>query len=333
LKKGEFVMNDNQGKTKYIPIRQKINERKAEQRKQKAIGFSDLKADFKRSPMIFIGLGGTAFFTMLMGLFIGLAPRITEDGSFILFGGANGIGNVIMGLFFGLLYAAVFPILGEWGVYYWHKRASLRDEGNHIQAWIGYTMTAITGIFVVVTSIAAATVLASLLHTFEAFRAIPEWAQKWTVLVIPIALALHAGANIWYDHVSAWQEERREMERSLQTTTNESENRIMQARLAAKERAAIAAAEEYERAATDGARKAGTEIGKRAWEKDRLTMGGDADGDGIPNVMDSDFEQTQAPTKAALTMRPIPAPIQAKVPVLAGGRAFGDNGNSDPMKG
>lgn len=319
---------NNQPTGKYIPIRQKINERKAEQRKQKAITFSDFKADFKRSPMIFVGLGGSAFFTALMGLFIGLAPRIAEDGTFILFGGAQGWGNVIMGIFFGLLYAITFPILGEWGVYYWHKRASLRDEGNNTQMLIGYAMVGITGMFVVVTAVAAATVLASLLHTFEAFRAIPEWAQKWTVLVIPIAFALHAGSNIWYDHVSAWSEERREMERSLQTAQNEAENRIMQARLKAKEDAAIAAAEAYEQYASAGARKAGREIGERAWRQDKTEMGGDSDGDGIPNVVDSDDGRAQS----AHTL------IQAKVrqdqqqdmnlePVPAG---FGKNGK-DPI--
>lgn len=279
----------------------------------------------KRSPMIFIGLGGSAFFTALMGLFIGLAPRIEEGGTFILFGGAQGWGNVVMGIFFGLLYAITFPVLGEFGVYYWHKRASLRDEGNNTQMLIGYAMVAITGVFVVVTAVAAATVLASLLHTFEAFRAIPPWAQKWTVLVIPIAFAMHAGANIWYDHVSAWSEERREMERSLQTTRNESENRIMQARLKAQEDAAIATAEQYEMLAREGAAKAGQAIGKKAWEHDRQNMGGDRDGDGIPNVVDAHDD------RPAVMERLIQSPSK---PLERVGQ-FGDNGSKpqDPIDG
>lgn len=318
-------------KQKYIPIRDKINVRKSEERKKKAVNFSDLKADMKRSPMIFIGLGGSAFFTMLMGLFIGLAPRITDAGDLILFGGAQGAGNIIMGIFFGLLYAATFPILGEVGVYYWHKRASLRDEGNGTQMWIGYGMTFFTGLFVVVTAVAAATILASLLHTFQAFQAIPEWAQKWTVLIIPIALAMNAGANIWYDHVSAWAEERREMERSFQTTRNESENRIMQARLAAQESAAIAAAEEYERNSRDGAAKAGREIGQKAWQHDRALMGGDADGDGIPNVADGDYQPAAAKVRPMQNPKGSLAPVREPIPQ----HGFGGNGREpqDPMAG
>lgn len=280
----------------YVPIRQKIDNRKKEDEKQKRIQFNDFLVDVKRNPMILIGLGGSALLTALAGLFIGLAPRLDAMGVLSLFGGVPGAGAAVIGICFGILYAVVFPVIGEWGTYYWHKKASLRDIGNKTQAFISFGMLGIAFSFTVTTAIAASVILASLLHTFAAFQAIPEWAQKWTVLIIPISLALHAGANMWYDHVSKYAEERREMERGLQTVEIEAENRIRQARIDARERAAIAMAEEYERISNVEALQAGKNIAQATWKKDKQTLGGDDDRDGIPNVVDPDFERVRIPS-------------------------------------
>lgn len=281
---------------RYIPIRQRINDRKKEDARQKKIQFSDFLVDVARNPMILIGLGGSAILTSLAGLFIGLAPKLDAQGTLSLFGGVPGWASAAIGIFFGVLYAIVFPIIGEWGTYYWHKKASLRDVGNKWQAAIGYGMLAVAFGFTVTTAIAASVILASLLHTFSAFQAIPEWAQKWTILIIPISLALHAGANMWYDHVSKYAEERREMERGLQTVEIEAENRIRQARIDARERAAIAMAEEYENLSKVEAIETGKEIAKRAWKKDKSNMGGDDDKDGTPNLVDTDSSSESAYT-------------------------------------
>jgi hypothetical protein len=276
-------------------IRQQIDERKANQRKLNKINFTDLKADMKRNPMIFVGLWGSAFFTALSGLFIGLAPRLDNAGTLTLFGGVEGWASAVIGIFFGVLYAVTFPVIGEWGTYYWHRKASLRDEGNTTQAFIGYGMMFLAGAFTVTTAIAASVILASLLHTFTAFNAIPEWAQKWTVLIIPIALACHAGGNIWFDHVSKYSEERREMERKLQSAEIESENRVRQARMDAAERASNAMADEYVRLSQNEARKAGIKNAERAWERDKQELGADRDNDGVPDHMDSTDNRTGKP--------------------------------------
>ncbi len=274
-------------------VRERIDARKKQDSNNRKITFNDLLIDMKRNPMIMIGLGGSGFFTALSGLFIGLAPRLTEDGNLILFGGSSGVAAAVIGITFGIIYAVSFPILGEFGTYYWHRKASLRDIGNTTQAVIGFGMMIIAGVFTVTTAIAASVILASLLHTFTAFNAIPEWAQKWTVLVIPISLALHAGANIWYDHVSKYAEERREMERELQTVEIEAENRIRQARVNARERAAISMADEYERLSSVEASAAGKKTALRAWAKDKSELGGDDDKDGIPNAADHNWKQGQ----------------------------------------
>lgn len=273
----------------YVPIRKRVEARKTKDNREKKLHFSDFKADMKRNPMIFIGLLGSAFLTALAGLFIGLAPTLDAQGNLHLFGGVLGIGSAVFGIFFALIYAVTFPIIGEYGTYYWHRKAALRDEGNRTQAWIGYGMFAITFSFMVATAVSASVIVASLLHTFSEFTAIPAWAQKWTVLVIPIALALHAGANIWYDHVSRYAEERREMERDLQTTEIEAENMIREARIDAKKTVAISLAEEYVRLSAHEARETGKTLAGETWKRDKADFGGDHDGDGVPNVADRDY--------------------------------------------
>lgn len=270
-------------------IRDRIDERKKNEKNSKKIQFNDMLMDMKRNPMIAIGLGGSAFFTALAGLFIGLAPKLSDAGELILFGGVDGVASAVIGITFGVIYAISFPVLGEWGTYYWHRKASLRDLNNKTQAVIGYGMMVLAGAFTVTTAIAASVILASLLHTFTTFNAIPVWAQKWTVLIIPISLAVHAGANIWYDHVSKYAEERREMDRGLQTVEIEAENRIREARVKAREEAAIAMAEEYSRLSTSEAKAAGKKTAQRAWDYDREQLGGDDDKDGIPNAVDKDW--------------------------------------------
>jgi hypothetical protein len=280
-------MNNNS----YMPVRDRVKARKERQRKVKAVTFSDFLIDWKRNKMIMIGLGGSAFFTALMGLFIGLNPKLDAQGTLILFGGSKEFGAMFIGILFGIAYMIAFPILGEWGTYYWHRKAALRDDGNGTQAFIAYTTMILAAVFTVTTALAASYILASLLHTFEVFNAIPEWAQKWTITVIPIALAVHAGMNIWYDHVSKYSEERREMERGLQQTEMEAENRIRQARIDAKERAATAMAEEYERLSTVEAVTTGKDLAHHAWRRDKALLEGDEDQDGVPDLLDPDYRK------------------------------------------
>ena len=272
----------------YKSVKDQVAEQKNKEKKTRAITFSQFKSDMARNPMIFIGLGGSAFLTCLMGIFIGLNPQLDMDGVLIFFGGREGAGAAFLGIFFAILYGAAFPVLGEYGAYYWHRKAVMRDEGNNWQAGISYVTMGIAGTFTIVTAVAASFVLASLLNTFDVFKAIPNWVQFWTILIIPVALAMHAFANIWYDHVSTYALERRTMERNLESAKTEAENRIRQARMNAQEDAATAMAEEYESLATVGAVTAGQNLARTAWKRDSQELGADVNEDGIPDILQKD---------------------------------------------
>ena len=271
--------------------REKIDERKAKENKKKRMNFSDTLIDLKRNPFIAIGLIGSGILTALSGLFIGIAPKLDANGVLSLFGGVSGWGAVIFGSFFGILYMVAFPTIGEVGTYYWHRKAALRDEGNTTQAVIAFGMLGLTFAFMVTTAIAASVILASLLHTFEAFEAIPPWAQKWTILVIPIALAIHAGMNMWYDHVSAYAEERREMERDLQQTEMVAEQQMREARINFKKKTALAMADAYDEYAEGASESIGKQIAREAFDADRREMTQDENDNGI-----SDWAEKSYPT-------------------------------------
>lgn len=255
-------------------VRERINDRKAEAKKKALVNFSSFLIDVKHNPMILIGLGGSAIFTVLAGIFIGIAPQ-RVDNTIVFFGGATAVIPIVIGIFFALLYGVSFPLIGEWGMYYWHKKASLRDEGNKWQAGIGYTMLVLTAVFTGVTAVYASNILASLVSSFTVYRTITPEAQVWTVTIIPVALISHAIANIWYDHVSAAAEERRELERELQRAEMEAEGRIREARVAARERAANAFADEYVSISEREADQVGRTRAKNTWNSDRLDMGAD----------------------------------------------------------
>lgn len=257
-------------------LRQRIDEKKAEQKRKKSLNFSTFLVDVRHNPMILVGLGGSAIFTSLAGIFLGIAPK-RIGGEIIFFGGDASTVAVVVGLFFAIVYGVTFPLLGEWGMYYWHKKASLRDEGNTKQTIIGYGMFGLTLIFTGVTAVFAATILATLVSAFTVYTEISPAAQHWTVTIIPIGLILHAFANIIYDHVSKAAEERREMLRELQTIEIESDNRIQQALVNARERAAVSYADEFENVAMGEAAELGKARAREAWKMEKKNMQGGAE--------------------------------------------------------
>lgn len=278
-------------------LRQRVDEKKAEQKRRKSLNFSTFLVDVKHNPMILIGLGGSAIFTSLAGIFLGIAPKRVE-GEIILFGGDASTAAMVVGIFFALIYGVTFPLLGEWGLYYWHKKASLRDEGNTKQTIIGYGMFGLTMIFTAVTAVFAAGILATLVSAFTVYSEISPAAQHWTVTIIPIGLILHAFANIIYDHVSKAAEERREMQRELQAIEIESENRIQQALVTAREKAAIAYADEFEAVAESEAAQIGKKRAQEAWRMEKRNMGADE-----PDA------SHQPPANSHPAPTPVPVPV------------------------
>lgn len=263
-------------------VRARIEERKLAQRASK-IELDGTKREFARHPMIIVGLCITGFLTSLAGIFIGIAPQkiasvVDETGAVIIEGGIRFFANdsawaAIVGIFFAVVYALVFPFIGEVGTYFWHRKAELRDPDNKIQFWIAYGMFGITLCFTTITAIAASVILASLLGTFDVFKNIPEWAQTWTVIIIPIGALMHSVANIFYRHVSEEAEESRTLERELQTAEVEAAARIKEARVEARKNMAISQAEEYARLSEAEAAQIGRARAKSNWESDKSRFG------------------------------------------------------------
>jgi len=263
-------MSDNKRQTVREKIDAKKNERKAGQ-----IEMDGWKREFARHPMILIGLVGSGFLTSLAGVFIGIAPHkvVTETETYLTFFANDSAWAAIVGIFFAVVYAVAFPLIGEYGTYFWHRKAELRDPDNMTQAWIAYVMFGITLLFTVVTAIAASVILASLLGTFEVFSQIPDWAQTWTVIIIPIGFLLHSVSNIFYRHFSQEAEESRELERELQQAEIEANAQIKQARVDARKKVAISQADEYARISEAEAENIGRGRARENWQREKQNMG------------------------------------------------------------
>ena len=287
-------------------IRKQIDNRKALE-KATNIEREIFGRELKRHPMIYIGLIGSGFLTMLAGVFIGVAPHKVADASgqmMVRFFANDSQWAMFIGLFFAVLYGVTFPVIGEYGTYFWHKKAELREPDNRWQTAIAYSMFVITLVFTVITSIAASVILASLLGTFDIFQRIPDWAQSWTVTIIPVGLLLHAVSNIFYRHVSKTAEELREIERTLQEIENEADMQIRQAKLDARKAIAVSQAATYTEISKSEAQGIGKTKGKAQWSKDKMDLGAVVD-EQVPGF-DSGGAPAPAPTPAPAVQAPEP---------------------------
>jgi hypothetical protein len=251
-------------------IRQQIDARKAAKRASH-FEYDGIAYDFRRYPLLYIGLIISGFLSMCAGVFIGLAPHY-QNGLLVAETGP-------LNVFFAILYAVTFPIFGEYGIFQWHKKAILRDEGgpkegNQAQWWISYGMLCATVVFTLVTSVAAAIIVASLFQSFDVFAVIPAWAQTWAVLIIPFGAVLHAVSSLAYKHFSAEAEEEREIERQLQQTVSDAKHRVGTARATAQTDLILAQTKAYEDQARQEAPQIGRARGRQQWETDRERFGG-----------------------------------------------------------
>lgn len=251
-------------------IRQQIDARKAA-KKASHFEYEGVGYDFKRYPLLYIGLFISGFLSACAGVFIGVAPHYQ--------GGILTVETGVLNIFFAALYAITFPIFGEYGIYQWHRKAILRDEGSHKEGnyhqwWISYGMLTATIVFTLVTSTAAAIIISSLFRSFDVFAVIPDWAQKWTVMIIPIGAVLHSVSSLAYKHFSSEAEEEREIERQLQQTVSDARHRVGTARANAQTNMILAQTEAYEAEAREDAPRIGRARGRQQWDTDRQRLGG-----------------------------------------------------------
>jgi hypothetical protein len=160
-----------------------IEEKK--KRAEKEVVLLQWKDDLKKYPYLYIVLCVSALFTLTLGMFMGIAPKVDLMKGQIIYQ------TDALHLFLALVYMIAFVTVteGAFGIAKWLYHT--RENNNNTQEWTMLVMMMIAGFSIVGTGIAGGMVIASNIAFLSAFIEIPEAAQKWVIVIIPILLAVY----------------------------------------------------------------------------------------------------------------------------------------------
>lgn len=160
---------------------------KADERESRRAMWS---AEFRSFWYVYFFLGVSAFFTTMLGIYMGLAPTLIADP---LTGGQKIYFNTDAGhILTAVIYVIAFLSVTEFAFIMGKLRFHNREEGNSKQMYTMLGVMGLGGLSIIVTGIAGGEVVASVLGLLDQFAQIPAWAQKWVVWIIPILLGVYA---------------------------------------------------------------------------------------------------------------------------------------------
>lgn len=188
------IIKERLGQGSLVGAMQVEEEKKEKVREGRLLEWSD---EWKKYPYLYIFLSVSALFTMTLGMFMGLAPKLNTADNSIYFH------TDFLHLFLALVYMIAFVSVTEiaFGIGKWLFHT--RENGNKTQQNTTLIMMGIAGISIVGTGIAGGIVVASNIAFLSAFVEIPTAAQKWVIVVIPVLLAVYAFLLTGYSLSSA----------------------------------------------------------------------------------------------------------------------------------
>lgn len=252
-----------------------------EQRKKEGDAESRLLAwsdDFSKYPYLYVILGVSALFTMTLGMMMGLAPKLDTEAGVVFYH------TDAMHIFLALVYMVAFVTVteGAFGIAKWLFHT--RENGNRTQKNTTVIMMLLAGISIVGTGIAGGMVVASNIAFLSAFIEIPEGAQKWVIIVIPILLAIYAFLLTGYALSSSAAKTERMLWQQKRTSELDHQTRRRSIEQIAEEKIQVAELNRYLQLVEDGkisaaearaAIRAGRTLGQ-----EETRQGKDIDGDG-----------------------------------------------------
>ncbi len=133
---------------------------------------------------IYAMLAVSALFTGTLGVYMGLAPTKTLTGiSFC---------TDTMHVFLAVVYAIAFITITEASFVLGKYLFFTREEENNTQQLTSLAMMGISGLSIMLTGIAGGFVIAVNISFMTEFMEVPEAAQRWIIIVIPIMLSIYA---------------------------------------------------------------------------------------------------------------------------------------------
>jgi len=153
------------------------------QKKRKKAGQMTWQHELEEYWYVYLFLGVSALFTGTLGFYMGLAPYPTSTGLYFQTDAVH--------IFLAIVYTIAFVTNTEGAFALAKRRYFTREENNGTQKWTMLVMMGVAGISIVGTGIAGGMVIASNISFLTDFIEIPDAAQKWVVVIIPVLLGIY----------------------------------------------------------------------------------------------------------------------------------------------
>jgi len=134
---------------------------------------------------VYMFLSVSAIFTMTLGFYMGIAPKFDAAAMTITYQ------TDVMHLILAGVYMLSFVTVTE-GAFIIAKRLFFtREESNLAQQIASIVMMVIAGVAILGTGISGGMVVASQISFLTSFIDIPDSAQKWVVVIIPVLITIY----------------------------------------------------------------------------------------------------------------------------------------------
>ena len=164
------------------------NKKHAENKKFNSMSFA---TELKRYWYIYAILAVSSLFTGTLGIYMGLAPY--DEGNGIIYFNTDPVHIAL-----AVVYFVAFITVTE-GAFALGKRLFfIREEENGTQKKTSLFIMIVSGLSILGTGISGGEVIASNISILTAFVEIPEGAQKWVVMIIPVLLSAYTFALASY---------------------------------------------------------------------------------------------------------------------------------------
>jgi len=210
----------------------------------------DWMGEFKRHKFTYILLGCSAVFTVMLAVYLGLAPTLQLNQN-------TGNQEIHFNTDFGhivtmLVYVLVFPGITEVAFAVARIKFKERETGNFWQAFSMFVAMAAAVISIIGTGVAGGYVVASTIGFLKKFAEIPDSVQNWIVWIIPSLLAIYAVLYTIYELSSRIDRAERFVKEQERRELLNHELRRRQIDLAGKRKTQAAAIYAYERLVLNG---------------------------------------------------------------------------------
>jgi len=235
--------------------------------------------EFRKYWYVYVFLAVSSVFTMTIGMYMGIAPKYDQAAGVITYQ------TDILHLFLAFVYIVSFWgvtevafVIGKWLFY-------TREEDNATQKITMLIMMVIAGASILGTGIAGGMVIAANISFLTSFIEIPDFAQRWVVVVIPVLITFYTLLVTAYSLSSESAASERLLREQKRSSELDNDHRQRSIEQIASEQLQVAELKHYMKLVSEGKissseAKAAIRAGRTLGQEEKR-QGRDIDGDGV----------------------------------------------------